>query len=89
MKFRDHRGSLTESMATVIDIPPTLEALKIIINTELGKYGVPEISDEMITVESYGFDNRIGWDTHIVIVNGYGVYGYIDGPISSITESNP
>jgi len=46
MKLREHRNGLTESMAAVIDILPTLEALKIIINTELGKYGVPEITNE-------------------------------------------
>jgi len=81
MKLREHRGNLAESMATVIEIPPTLEALKTVINNELSVFGVPEITDNMIRIEPYGFDKRINWNTHIVMIAGYGVYGYIDGPL--------
>ena len=82
MKLREQRGGLAESMATVIEIPPTLEALKTAINNSLGQYGTwPVITAEMIEVVPYVFDNRINWDTHLVIIKDYGVYGYTDGPL--------
>jgi len=88
MKLREHRGGLAESMETVIDIPPTLEALKIAINNAFSEYDVPEITADMITVKPYGFDERIGWDTHIVIIADCSVYGFTDGPLSQLTDEN-
>jgi hypothetical protein len=61
MKYRHHRGGLKESMETVCDIEPTIEALAVLLKSPPSK----------ITVEKYGeYDERIGWDTHIVCVDG-------------------
>lgn len=34
-----------------------------------------------LRVERYGYDERIGWDTHIVTFGGK-VVGYTDGPLT-------
>jgi hypothetical protein len=71
MKIRRHREFLIDSMETVKEIEPTKEC-------------VAEYFDclpDRITVEKYGtFDDRIGWDTYIVCVNGNAI-GFTDGPL--------
>ncbi len=38
-------------------------------------------SGSNVTVENYGgIDERIGWDTHVVLVDGK-PYGFTDGPV--------
>lgn len=70
MKYRDHRGGLDESMQTVREIEPTIDALAVTL----------KVPPSTITVEKYGgYDNRIGWDTYIVCVNG-SARGFTDGP---------
>jgi hypothetical protein len=85
MKLREHRGSLEDSMATVVEIPATKEALVKEIVKKLSKFYV-NISEESVTVEPYAFDERIGWDSHVVSVKGHGVYGFTDGPLDLVVE---
>lgn len=74
MKYREHRGGLADSMKTVREIQPSLDALAVILK-------VPPSS---ITVEKYGgYDKRIGWDTHIVCVEGRPI-GFTDGPVTTV-----
>lgn len=81
MLFRFHRGGLSESMATVIEVQ-SLSDLKKILDEEDSKYGSGE-QIKCLTCESYGFDNRINWDTHIITAhydNGeYYVRGFSNG----------
>lgn len=78
-KLREHRGTLSQSMETVIEFEGREELYKI-IKEELGRYSM-NIWPEMIEVKPYGYDERIEWDTYIVTVDGYGVYGFTDGPV--------
>ena len=34
----------------------------------------------MIHVSHYGFDDRIDWDEHIIVVECFGVFGFTDAP---------
>ncbi|MDI9849919.1 hypothetical protein QM467_17900 [Rhodoblastus sp. 17X3] len=34
----------------------------------------------MVHVSHYGFDDRIDWDDHIIVVDGHGVFGFTDAP---------
>ncbi len=72
-------------MQTVIEIQPTLEALFTVINRELSCYEVVVMLNQ-IHVEPYCFDSRINWDTYIVTVDGYGVYGFTNGPLKETTH---
>ncbi len=69
MKYRHQRGGLAESMATVIEIEPTIDALAVMLR----------VPPSAVTVERYCYDKRIGWDTYLVCVDGCAV-GMTDGP---------
>mgnify|MGYP001609771850 CR=1 FL=1 len=77
MRLRKHRETLDESMETVVEIPANMQALLAVVQANLGP--VPK---ESIHVTPYCFDARINWDTHIVTVDGYGVYGFTDSPLT-------
>lgn len=83
MKIREHRGGLAESMKTVAEIEPTLEALTNYVNSKISKYYKHTFTADEICIEKYGreIDTRIGWNTHLVSIKGYGVFGMTDGPI--------
>jgi hypothetical protein len=76
---REHRGGLDESMKTVRPVRDR-EHLVEIIRESLGLYS-KVIEPEQISVEPYVFDSRIGWDTYIIEIKGYGVWGMANGPI--------
>jgi hypothetical protein len=64
-------------MAQVSDILPNTTALAKHINN-LGWFPYP-IHSGQVKVVPYGYDARINWDTHIVVVDGQAV-GFTDGP---------
>ena len=73
MKFRPQRGGLAEAMAEVITLPPTRRALA----EHLG------VREYKVVVKPYGiFDERIGWNTHLVTI-GANAVGFTDGPLES------
>lgn len=93
MKFRQHRGGLQDSLATVVEIADKkalvayLRALFQHWNKELPGVdcNYPRIDADTVKVEKYVFDERINWDTHIVLVKGYGPIGFTDGPCEDST----
>ncbi len=70
MKFRLHKGSIAESMETEVDIEPTKEALATLLDT----------TPDKVEVDKYIYDNRIGWDTYLVTIDGFAV-GMTDGDV--------
>jgi hypothetical protein len=86
MKLREHRGLLTDSMETCIEIEPTRDALESAIKESLLYFF--HFEKKNIHVEPYGYDDRIKWDTHIVTIYGYGVYGFTDGPLNVLTTAS-
>jgi hypothetical protein len=81
MKYREHRGGLTESMETVVEIEGADDLMRI-INAGRAQWYQPAITIDQLAVEPYGYDGRIDWDTHIVTVDGAAV-GFTDGPIQT------
>lgn len=73
MKYRDHRGTLKESLDTTKEIG-SLGELKDYLTTIYG--------DGKVEINKYGtgIDGRCGWDTHIVTHNGNAV-GFTDGKL--------
>ena len=69
--YRDQRGGLAESMETVQKMHTLGD-----IQTHLE----PMFGPGIITVDQYGLDKRIDWDTHIVCHDGQAV-GFTDGPV--------
>lgn len=69
MKYRDHRASLAESMATVREFKDRAELVAHL-----------QRADADVEIRPYVYDARTGWDTYIVTVKGVGVVGFCDGP---------
>jgi hypothetical protein len=73
--YRPQRGGLSESM---------LEALKFDSKEEL----IQKLSEDLmvnieaneISIKKYVYDDRIKWDTHIVLLNGNAI-GYVNKAI--------
>jgi hypothetical protein len=65
-------------MATMKPVA-SLQELVALINRDFADYGI-SVNEQTVHVEPYGFDRRIGWDTHLVTIDGYGVWGMTDGP---------
>jgi len=57
-------------METVREIEPTLDALAVLL----------KVPPSVISVEPYGYDVRIKWDTYLVTVEGLAC-GFTDGPV--------
>lgn len=78
-RARRHRALLVESLATAETVNSMAE-LVALVKKDLYPWGV-DVEPAQVHVEPYGgVDERCGWDTHIVTVDGYGVWGFADGP---------
>jgi hypothetical protein len=81
MKFREHRGGLAESMETVVEVANRVELI-IHLAHLMERYPGTVVDFQKIKIEPYGgWDERIGWDTYIVTLEGYGVLGFTNGPL--------
>ena len=76
MKFREHRGGLAESMETVVELDSRGKFLEYFKHLIL-KSG---FDGGTLSFSEYGYDKRIGWNTYLVCLEGYGVLGMLDGP---------
>jgi len=77
MKARKHRGGFRESMATIKEIPATLDAV--------AKYF--EVPACQIRVTPYSRDDRQGWESATWLVSGdNGVLGMVNEEIKSMDE---
>lgn len=74
-KFRWHRGSLSDSLATTVEVTDRY-ALFLLLEKDWHE----PVSGKAVDIKHYGFDRRIGWDTHLVTINGH-VAGMTDGPL--------
>lgn len=72
MKFREHRGTHEDSMKTAVEVE-NFDALVAHIQKIAAPWGV-HVEPLSVQVKPY-----IG-ETHIVTINGYGVFGFTDGP---------
>jgi len=66
-------------METVAEIKPTTEAIAEYLRAQWDGLGYTVHADN-ITIKPYCFDNRIQWNTHVVILNSSAV-AFTDGPI--------
>lgn len=70
MRFRWHRGSLVDSLATMSEWDTVADLIAIV-----GR------ADFVVEPYGIGIDPRTGWDTHVLRVPGVGVLGFTDGPL--------
>jgi len=81
-KFREHKGLLCDSIETVKEFSSKEDLVKHLQN-KLDIWYVGKYDLNKLIIEKYGegIDKRIGWDTYIVYLDGYGVFGFTDGPV--------
>lgn len=80
VKYRPHRGTLAEAMKEVIEVENLQDLIEHMQQEVIDWYPLNELPTlENTKIEPYIFDDRIGWDTHIVTVNGQ-AWGFTDGP---------
>jgi hypothetical protein len=79
-RIREHRGQLDDSMATVRAFSGTRAELCEVIRASLEPF-CRKFTDEQLKVEPYHYDARIDWDTYLISIEGYGVWGMADGPL--------
>lgn len=77
-RVREQRGTLNDSLSTIVEIEPNIDALAQHISAILER----PIESKDITVAKHAYDARIGWDTYIISVKGSGVFGFSNRPIS-------
>lgn len=77
MKFREHRGTLDDSMMTCKEVKDFVALVKH-LEKVWGEWSMP-IEPSAIKVEYYCYDSRIGWNTYIVTLQGH-VVGFTNGP---------
>ena len=81
--FRPHRGGLAEAMAEVRSFKSRAELISFLNENLKQNFLRPGTIEEAdFKIEPYGYDERIGWDTYIVHEEGYGVFGFTNGPLN-------
>jgi hypothetical protein len=81
MKFREHRGGLAESMATLVDLPDRaalVEHCRKLLHPFRFQFDAATLEVRPYCIGRG--DDRIGWkEVHVVTIKGYGVIGFTDG----------
>jgi hypothetical protein len=85
MWLRENRRTIWQSLATSVRIKNRAQLVRYIAG-RMRKSRVA-ITDDMVHVTHYGYDDRIDWDEFIVVVEGFGVFGYTDEPCPSALET--
>ena len=91
MRVRENRKTMRQSLSTAVRLKNRAQLLRH-ISGRLGK--AAGVTDDMIHVTHYGYDDRIDWDEYIIVVEGHGVFGFADGPCpdaasDASTEAEP
>lgn len=74
MLFREHRGSLEDSMTTVIELKDRKD---LIAHCDRIFPDCRPIQSDHLQFTACGSDERIGWnETYIVTLRGWGVLGF-------------
>lgn len=79
--FRPQRGGLADSMAERQVVHSRADLV------EIAKAHVVDLTVIDLDIIHQGVDRRIGWDSHLVSVPGWGPIGYLSGPLPASGEA--
>jgi len=79
-QYRDHKGSLADAMKTVQTFTAKIYLIEY-LQDKVDQFMPGKYNCAHITIEPYGYDRRIRWNTYIVKLGGYGVFGFTDSPV--------
>lgn len=81
MLFREQRGSLNESMNTVVEVHSMKELREHIQKSVLAAFPPSFLDQGYFQISPVKMrDDRIDWDTYTVIMEGVGVLGFTNAP---------
>lgn len=82
--FRPHRELLCDAMKEVQEFSSRRQLIEK-LQSDLDRYSSGKYDCNEIGISKYGrgIDERIGWDTYIVTLPGYGVLGFTNGPVEN------
>ncbi len=89
--FRFHRGGLSEALKTTVIVKNKMELLEVLNKDEniSYHYKITDIKIEPYPDEKSNFDERIGWYTHIVMINDKRIgHPYPAGVLSENIETS-
>lgn len=81
--YRPQRGYLADAMSEVRSFE-TFDDLFKFLKEDLRLWAYLGLTREKLEITPYGFDSRIGWDTFLVHLEGYGVVGYLNGDFTRL-----
>lgn len=82
VKYRPHRGQLADAMAEVAEVSDfhdLVRHMRAECPDWIPDWAMP--TEANVTLRPYGWDDRIGWDTQIVLVNGK-AWGFTSAPFA-------
>lgn len=86
MNIRGMQSGFIEAMANAKVIEPTIEAIIGFLNdTGVSSSFFEDITEKDILIMKSVYDSRNGWNTHMVLLNGFPV-AYTDSNIKRITK---
>jgi hypothetical protein len=83
-RFRSHKGSLEASLETTVEVAD-LDGLIAYLVRDFAPFLQMDdkITRKTVSIKNYGgIDERCGWDTHLVIIDDYGVAGMTDAMLT-------
>lgn len=78
MRLRESRATLNASLTTIVAIECQSQMVGYIAD-RLSMRGL-DVTDSMVHSEPCGLNPGTGWDEYRVVVDGFGVFGFTDGP---------
>jgi hypothetical protein len=78
MRIRNHSGSLDSALKTEQSIPRTVHSLLAVLNEDLKEWVNFTITEAHLILGPVRYDDRIGWHSRLVIIDGWGPWGYLD-----------
>lgn len=87
IQFRDHRGSLEDSMATVVTFHSKREFYDYMEKRVTTGCMALDFDESKISFKHYIYDDRIKWDTWIVTYNHPAIPGELG--VLGMTDGNP
>ncbi len=78
MRVRESRATLNASLTNVATVAGRAELVRYIAD-RLSARGL-QVTDDMIHVDHVGYNQQTEWDEYRIVVDGYGLFGFTDGP---------
>jgi hypothetical protein len=78
MRVRESRTTINASLTTLANVGSRAELVRYIADS-LFTRGL-HVTDDMVHIAHLGYNKQTDWDEHGITVDGFGPFGFADGP---------